>query len=376
MKFIVKKEEIGSAVNMLSKIIAPKNALPILDNILCEVKNNLIKMTASDAEITLTTTINISDMEGEGNFCVPATWLKDALNQLSDQPLTITATTESNMRFTIIHGSGETFFPIVPDTDYPRPLEEKYNAEIEVAQIDMRNALKRSLWATANDEMRPAMNGIYFDNTEEYLDIVTSEGHVLVRNRLYDQKGNKTQFIMPKKVGNFLADVLEVCEEPVKMKTNERNCEIECDLFTLTFLFIEGKYPKYESIIPTDTTKHAKVSRTFMLNSVRKVIPFTDNGSKLLKMNFEKNILMLTGDNKSLETGANDKFSIEYEDEDFQIGVSGSHLLNVFNKIYGQECIVKMKEQDRAIVIEPVEQEDDYDVTMVVMPMLLTEENQ
>lgn len=379
MKLIVRKAAIESAVTLLSRVINKKNALPILGDIMCEVKERKMVMTASDSEVTLTTTIELEEMEGDGRFCVSATRLKDALSQLADQPLTILATTESDMRFTIQHSTGETYFPMENADEYPLPMQAKYNETLEALNGEwLRDALKRSLWATSNDELRPIMCGVDFALSEGYLDIVASDGHVLVKSHysVIDKvkKNRIGSFIMPKKVAKIMSDVVDAADI-VNIEWNEREGHISLTGCDITFRLIEGKYPSYNRIIPTDQPLCATVPRAFMVNSIRKVIPFTAGPQdlKMLRMAFETGKLTLTGEDFDFAVGAHDTFTIEYTADPITIGVSGSRLLAIMSKLSGQECNISMTDPSLAMVIEPTEQPDECEVLMLTMPMLLNE---
>ena len=375
MKIIVSKAAIEGATTMLSKVINSKNALPILGDIMCEVKEQKMLMTASDSEVTMSTTIALETAEGEGRFCVSAEKLKDALNQLTEQPVTILATTESDQMFRLQHSTGETFFPLENADEYPLPMDEKYNETLDDLQGQwIIDALKRTLWATANDDLRPVMNGVYFGLDEGYLDIVASDGHVLVKSHysVIDKvKINRIgSFIMPKKVAKILS---EVTTTNATIEWNDRWAHVGVGLCDITFRLIEGKYPKYNSIIPQNQPLTAKVPRALMVNAIRKVLPFTNTSSMMLRMNFDTNLLTLSGDDYDFSQGATDKISVEYAGEPIAIGVKGSGLLTLFSKLSGQEVDVHMTDPSRAIVITPSEQPEDCEVLMLTMPMLLND---
>ena len=379
MKIIVSTLALEGAVKNLCKVINPKNALPILGDILFDVneKAKIARLTASDAEVIMTREIGLSECEGGGKFCVEATRLKDALSGLSEQPLTILATTESDQRFTIQHASGETYFPLEAADEYPMPTEEEYNETLGGVKGEwMRDAMKRSLWATADDNLRPIMNGVDFALNDGDLDIVASDGHVLVKSQYHIKVDEKRcgSFVMPRKVAKILGDIAEN-DYYVDIEWNDRWGHIELTELDITFRLIEGKYPNYNAIIPRDQPLQAAVERTRLLNGLRKVIPFTtDNqGAKMVRLHFEGEELKMSGEDYDFSIGATDSMSIEYEGDTIEIGVSGNRLKTILQKIGGQEVCISMQSPDRAIVIEPGEQEDDYDVLMLAMPMLLND---
>lgn len=379
MKIIVQKSSLEDAVKNLCKVINQKNALPILGDILFDVneKAKIARLTASDSEVIMTREIALSECEGGGKFCVDPTRLKDALGGLSEQPVTILATTESDQRFTIQHASGETYFPLEGADEFPMPTEEKYNETLDGLRGEwLRDAMKRSLWATADDDLRPVMNGVSFALVDGNLDIVASDGHVLVKSQYHIEVDEKRcgSFIMPRKVAKILGDIAEEGDY-VDIDWNDSWGHIELTEMNIAFRLIEGKYPNYNAIIPKDQPLCATVDRNRLLNGLHKVIPFTADkqGTKMVRMHFEGEELKTSGEDYDFSTGATDSMAIDYKGDTIEIGVSGSRLKTVLQKIGGQEVCISMRDYSHAITIEPGQQGDAYDVLMLVMPMLLND---
>ena len=378
MKIIVNKALLGEAANLLARVINPKNALPILADVLFDVKDNEVTLTASDSEVTLSTTIGLDTMEGDGRFCVSAKDLSTALAELTDEKVTIIATLESDMRFTLQHNSGETYFPIDNADEYPLPKQEKVSEPVTLKGYQVKEALKRSLWATASDDLRPIMNGVCFALKDGWLDIVTSDGHVLVKSHIDTVNGTKIteefRFTVPKKAATLLSGVLS--GDPVSVSWNEHSCRMEFWPYTLDMRLVEGKYPNYNSIIPEDQPLEAIVPRAFALCSLKKVLPFSADtqGSHLLRLSLTKDRLKLTAEDFDFSKGSHDSFYVEYDGSDIEIGVSGSRLAAVLSKINGGELVFGLSDPSHAITFEPKEQADGCDVLMLTMPMLLNED--
>ena len=367
----------GEAANLLARVINPKNALPILGDVLFDVKDNEVTLTASDSEVTLSTTIGLDTMEGDGRFCVSAKDLSTALAELTDEKVTIIATLESDNRFTLQHNSGETFFPIDNADEYPLPKQEKVSEPVTLKGHQVKEALKRSLWATATDDLRPIMNGVCFALKDGWLDIVTSDGHVLVKSRINAIEGAKItdefRIIIPKKAATLLGGVLS--GDPVKVSWNEHSCRMEFWPYTLDMRLVEGKYPNYNSIIHEDQPLTAIVPRAFALCSLKKVVPFSadNNGSHMVRMSLTKDRMKLTAEDFDFAKGSHDSFYVEYPQEDIEIGVSGSRLAAILSKLSGGEMRMCLTDPSRAMTFEPSEQDEDCEVLMLAMPMLLNE---
>ena len=376
MRIVVSSSVIERAVTILSKVISPKNALPILNNILCEVKEDSMKLTASDTELTMSTVISLQEVHGEGKFCVPAAKIKDAMSQLSEQPVTIIAAIESDMRLTIQHQTGEVFFPIENADEYPLPEADKYTETLNDIRGEwLRDAIKRTLWATANDDLRPVMSGVYFGLNDGFLDVVASEGHVLVKSKysVVDKVAMNRigSFIMPKKVAKMLGGIVD--DNLVNIEWNDSWAHISLWDFDISFRLIEGKYPNYNAVIPDNQPLTAQVQRSTLINSIRKVLPFTNENSMLLKLSFEDILLSISGDDFDLFQGATDKLNIEYNGDPITIGIKGPALLSLLSKLGGMDVTIYMTDPTRPMVIKPNEQPIDCEVLMLTMPMLLND---
>lgn len=381
MKIVVRKSSLEVAVKNLVRVINQKNAMPILCDILFEVNETAktAQLTASDSEVTMRSEVYLLECEGCGRFCVGATTLAAMLAEVSEQPLTITATQESDMKFTMTYDHGSAFCPIENADEFPLPTADKYNEQIDSLKGEwLRGALKRSLWATANDDLRPVMNGVNFALVDGCLDIVTSDGHVMIKSQLgiadKVDVNRCGEFIMPKKVAKILGDIVE-SGDFVSIEWNNREAHIDlfsCDIY---FRLIEGSYPIYNSIIPQEYAHEVSCRRSDILSALKAVAPFAPDASQLLAMTFEGEKLEVRGENNEFSSGAvKSIFTEDYDGEPLRIGVKASSIISVLSKLSTFDVLLKLNDPSRAIIIEPVDDDSDEKVTCLLMPMLLISE--
>ena len=382
MKLIVSKREIERAVKNLCRVINPKNALPILGDILCEVdeQERTLMMTASDSEIWLRHTLALESAEGGGKFCVPATRLMDALGELADQPLTIIATTESDMMFRLQHQTGETFFPCESAEEYPQSPELTDITTLWMEPRELATAITTTAWATASDDLRPVMTGVYLNFTKEQADVTASDGHALMLYRIRKDYGVEGAFIMPKKVAKMLPQMLTLDDdEEVNMLWNERQGRIEQQDWSLDFRLIEGRYPNYEAVIPKDQPYESNVYRASLLNSLRKVSPFANDSSNMVRLTFEREQLHLMADDFDFSSGATDRLTADCNVVDaLSIGFKASGLVAILSKMPYQEVTVHFSDPSRAVTIDEKPEEGTKSKTLgsvigLAMPMLINE---
>jgi DNA polymerase-3 subunit beta len=378
MKFIISKTALEMAVKNICRVINPKNALPILADILCMVdeERKTITMTGSDSEAWLTYQLALQECEGGGPFCIGADLLRDALAELTEQPLTIFATTESDNRFTLKHESGTTVLPLELSDEYPTPrhIDSSVN-EWTLESGMLKRVLKRSMFATANDDLRPVMNGVYFDQQDGVLNVVASNGHVLIRNA--EEVDNlPDSFIMTKKAANLLPTLMDGDDEVV-MTFDDRAVRVEQGLMSFTFLMIEGKYPNYMSVIPQNAPYSLTADRQALLKALRNVAHFTNDSSRLVKLTMLSNQTMeLRGEDFDFSTEATDRIGIDYPaGRDMTLGVKADSIIDELSRIIEPQVTMHFTDPSRAVTINPIDPlYQGEEITMLLMPMLVNED--
>ena len=380
MEITVKQAVLLKAVQHLATVIDRKTALPILGTILFDVRDNGLRLTASDSEVTLQTEVKTEKIEGgDGSFCVDATKLLSAISQLTDQPLTITATIGTTNVVTIKHETGDAYFPCDHADEYPLPITNELPEEIDIKGVIMTEAIKRSLWATANDELRPIMGNICFKLTDGNIDIVASDGRALVKSKYYNECSDTSRcgtFLIPRKVASILQGSLG-SDTNVNIKWNNRTVQMtftdtSYTLHTLTYVMLEGKYPNYDSVIPEDLPCTASVDRARLIQALRAVTPFGEDKSLLVKFIFSQDKLTISAQDEILETGANDTIPIDFNiDEDITIGLNGVTMIKLLSKIDDISVDINLESEHKAVTFEPTNPFDDCEVIMLLMPMLI-----
>lgn len=377
MKFIISKTALEMAVKNICRVINPKNALPILADILCMVdeERKTITMTGSDAEAWLTYQVALQECEGGGPFCIGADLLRDALAELSEQPLTILATTESDNRFTLKHESGTTVLPLELSDEYPTPrhIDSTVN-EWTLESGMLKRVLKRSMFAIDNNPLHPAMNGVYFDMCEDgVLNVVASNGHVLIRNAEDTDTNNlPDSFIMTKKAANLLPTFLDGSD--VTVRFDERAVEFKQAIMSFTFLMIEGKYPNYMSVIPQDAPYSLTADRPALLKALRNVAHFTPDSSRLVKLTMLSNQTMeLRGEDFDFSTEATDRIAIDYPaGRDMTLGVKADSIIDELSRIIESRVTMHFTDPSRAVTFAPIDPlYQGEEITMLLMPMLV-----
>ena len=372
MRFNVSSTSLSNRLQAISRVQSSKNALPILDCILFELADGQLKMTASDSETTMVTTVEVTEAEGEGKFAIGAKQLISSVKEISEQPITFNVD-QNSFAIEITYQNGK--YNLIGQNGYEFPVPNGVNEGSRSLSIDaqvMLNGISRSLFAAADDELRPQMNGVYFDMTQESITFVASDGHKLVRNRVFSAHVDEpSAFILPKKPALLLKTVLPKAEGDAVVRFDDRNAEIQLTDYVISCRLIEGRYPNYNSVIPTDNPFRVTADRMAFISALRRVSVFASQSSALIKIHVEQGTLTVSAQDLDFSTSAEEHIMCEYDGTAMSIGFNGPFLIDVLNSITSNDIVLELADPSRAGVITPAEQEENEDLIMLLMPMML-----
>ena len=374
MRFDVSSTALLSRLQSISKVIASKNSLPILDSFMFDLDGNKLTITASDAETRLVTSVEVMNSKGTGLFAVSAKILLDPLKELPEQPLTFDINDE-NLEIFIHFQNGKYNFIGQKGDTYPlqKPLNDNAIAIIVDSQM-LLNGISRSLFATADDELRPVMNGIYFDIHTDDLTFVASDGHKLVRLRNLSVKSpERASFILPKKPANLLKNLLGKETEMVNIKFDDNNAYVNCANFEMVCRLIEGRYPNYNSVIPQENPFKVTIDRISFLNALKRVSVFSNPASSLVKLQLKESEMVVSAQDIDFSTSAEEKIVCQFDGTELNIGFKATYLIEILSNINSEEVILELADPSRAGLIVPAENEENEDQLMLLMPMMLND---
>ena len=373
MKFIVSSTGLFSRLQAISRVINSKNSLPILDCFLLELTDGTLSITASDSETTLSTSIETNEYDADGRFAVNSKTILDALKEIPEQPLAFEV--NENMEIVVKYQNGKYSLMGQNAEEYPQSANLGSNAVHVGLGVDvLMNGINRSLFATADDELRPVMNGIYFDITTEDITFVASDGHKLVRNKSYKARGNeKAAFILPKKPATLLKNLLPKETGDVQIDFDDRNAVFTLENYSMTCRLIEGRYPNYNSVIPQNNPHRATIDRAAFVSALKRVSVFSSAASSLIKLRLDTNTIQISGQDIDFSTSAEETLMCQYEGNQMSIGFKSTFLIDILNNISSQEVLMELADPSRAGVMVPVEQNEEEDLLMLLMPMMLND---
>jgi len=374
MKFVVSSTELLSHLTSISKVISSKSTMPILDNFLFRIDESLLTITASDVESTLITSMELDNVDGEGLIALPAKLLIDTLREFPEQPLTFQVDTTSfgvqifseNGKYSIVGYDGEDF-PEIP------LIDEDAGALVMVNPKSLLKGIEKTLFATADDELRPVMNGIYIELTPDFMSFVASDAHKLVRYRRLDVKTEtQSSFILPKKPASLLKSLLAKQDFEVKIQFNDKNAFFTLANYKLICRLVEGNYPSYNSVIPVNNPNSMSIDRLAFLNTVKRVSVFANQASNLVKLSLTSSQVVVSAQDIDFSISAVERLSCEYEGEEMEIGFKSVFLQEILANLPSSEIRLEMSDPSRAGLLLPeVKEDDEENVLMLLMPMMI-----
>ena len=374
MKFVISSSELLSHLLAIGRVISSKNTLPILDNFLFRLAGNDLEITASDLETTLTTKLSVENANESGSIALPARILSDTLKEFAEQPLTFDINVDT-MAVVIISENGQ--FNIVGQKglDYPQipALKEEKKASLQMNPEVLLQGIAKTLFATADDELRPVMNGIFMELSPDNINFVASDAHKLVRYGRSDAKAEQeASFILPKKPASLLKSILPKEENQVNIEFDDKNAFFTLSDFKLVCRLVEGNYPSYNSVIPKDNPHKLTIDRIELYNSLKRISVFSNQASNLVKLQLTGNQITISAQDIDFSISAHERLNCQYEGEDMEIGFKSVFLIEILANLSSQEVVIELSDPSRAGIMLPLEKEnEDEDVLMLLMPMMI-----
>lgn len=375
MKLKVASAALFSRLTSVNRVLNSKNSFPILDCYLFETDGLKMKITASDSETTLVTSIDLIECDQNARFCIKAKTIQDSLKEIADQPIAL----DVNLDTMEIRGEYQNgHFNIVGERadEYPTPhqLEGESNS-FEISQSKLLAGINHSIFATADDEIRPVMTGVYFDFTPECLVFVGTDGRKLVRKKLFTIKSEQqVGFILPKKPATILKSLLQKSDEAfAKLVFSDKIAQFTAPDFQMTCRLIDGRYPNYNSVIPQNNPYKATIDRLGLISTLKRILVFSSQSSAQVKLAFKKNALTVSGQDIDFSTSAEERLMCEYDSPAINIGFKGTLLLDLLSNLDSSEVVFELADPGRAGIIKPAEQKDEEEILMLLMPMMLND---
>ena len=377
MKFIVPSQLLLKNLQIVSGIITTNSAIPIIESVLFQVDGKKLKLTATDLETTMTTELELSDSDGNGQIVVPSKIVLETLKSLPDVPVIFTISEDYGIEMS----ADEANYKLVgyDSEEFPQKPELENASSWEIDAKILGNAITKTIFATATTDIRPVMTGVLFELKPENTTFVGTDAHRLVRYLRSDIKtGLEASFIVPRKPLLSLKNILQSYEGKVRVDYGDSKVGFTLESLSIVSKLIEGKYPNYSAVIPTSNANVLKVERLPFLQRMRSISPYANQSTHQVRLKMEAATMRLTAENLDVSYRATATVPCNFEGESeapFEIGFSSKFLQEILTYLDSDEVVMKLSTPSAAGLIFPlVETEDkDEDILMLLMPVMLNE---
>lgn len=370
MKFIVSSSYLLKQLSAINGVITTNPVVPILENFLFEINDGTLTITASDLQTSMITELEVEAKE-DGSIAIPAKILLETLRNLPEQPVTfsIDADTYSieinsdNGRYKL-SGENATDFPKIPT------VSDGY--AVNMSSGVLAQAINNTIFATSNDELRPAMTGVYIKLDETNTTFVATDSHRLIRYRRVDIAADMAHtMIIPRKALTLLKATLPSENTNVNLEFNASNAFFNFNNVKMICRLIDERFPDYENVIPSDNENTMNINRGELLNSLKRIAIYANKTTHQVRLKITGSELMVSAEDLDFSNEANERLSCEHDGEDIEIGFNAKFLIEMLNNLDADEITLNLNAPNRAGIILPGDQDENEDILMLVMPVML-----
>ncbi len=372
MKFIVNSSYLLKQLSYINGVITTNPVVPILENFLFEIDKNHLTVTASDLQTSMITEVTIESKEN-GSIAVPARILLDTLKNLPDQPVTFSID-ESTYSIELSSDNGRYKLSGENATDFPKVPSVSNDFSASISSEVLGRAITNTIFATSNDELRPAMTGVYVNLGEKNTTFVSTDGHRLVRYRRTDVKSESSStIIIPRKALNLLKATLPSENTDVTIDFNTANAFFKFGTIRMICRLIDERFPDYENVIPASSTIKMTISRADLLSSLKRISIYANKTTHQVRLKITGSDLQVSAEDLDFSNEANERMSCEHEGEDIEIGFNARFMIEMLSNLDTDQIKLNMSAPNKAGVILPVEKDKNEDILMLVMPVMLNQ---
>lgn len=373
MRFTLSSTILSDKLGVLSRVINSKAPQPILADFLFNVHDNQLNITASDGDNIMLSAIDVQDEDGDGSFCITCGNILEVIKNFPDMPLTFDINWD-NWTASVDYPNGHFSMPINNPGEYPNfDMPGDTATTISIASQMLFDNISRTLFAADQGDARPILAGLLFDIKDDRLCIVATDGQKLVRSAILGAGGQPKQLILPRKPATLLKSCLSREGDDVTIRFDENKAEIVFDDATLVCRLTAGRYPAYESVIPSDNPLEVTIDRLSLISALRRVQPFANKATGLFRMHVETGLMQLDAQNQDFNKLASEKLSCDYNDQPINIGFSCNTIIDLLSNLESDNVIIRLADPSRAGLLLPMDQPQGQDVLMLMMPLLVGE---
>lgn len=380
MKFIVHGGTLARYLNSIMGLVGKNNTIPVVENVLLELKDKTLSITASDLETMAEVSIELDDADASGvtRVCVPGKELYTLVSQLTVFPLTVIVAQDYSIDISTENG-GRYKFQGIDAEDFPQMIQIEDKNEFTIKSSTLVNGITKTIFATSTDTYRPQMTGVLCEFSPKGLTFVGTDSHKLVRfrNTSYATEDAK-EFILPKKTCSLVSKILQGINEEfeVKVENNVSNIAFYFQNYHFACRLIDGKYPQYDRVIPTENPNKLILEKNVLSESVKRISIFTNPATNQIRLEITEKEIIIRAEDTDAQNTAQEHIACSYVGEQMTIGLNAKLLAEILNNIETENISIEMAQPERPCLIIPYDPETEESnkeesLLMVIMPVVL-----
>lgn len=371
MKFIVSSSQLLKQLQHIAGVINANTVLPILEDFLFEVENSKLTVVATDLETVMRIRLDI-EAKDNGRVCIPAKILMDSLKNIPDQPLTFNI--DKNFAIEITSDNGKYKVMGENPDNFPKEPAADDTTSFTMTATALVTAINKTLFAVSNDDLRPAMTGVFFELTKEAVQFVATDAHRLVRYKRTDASApRQDSFIVPRKPLNLLKSALPDNEDEITLSYNSNHLFVKHGTTQMSCRLIDARFPDYKVVIPADNPYKLVVDKPSFQGALRRVSVFSNKSTNQVALNISGSELQLAAQDIDFSFEGNERMKCQYDGEDITIAFNARFLIEMLNAADTNEVKIELSTPTKAGILKPTEQQDGEELLMLVMPLMLNQ---
>ncbi len=371
MKFIVSSSSLLKQLQQISGVINANTVLPILEDFLFEIDKNKLTVVATDLETVMRIQLDIEAKEA-GKVCIPAKILMESLKNISDQPLSFNI--DKNFAIEITSDNGKYKVMGENPDNFPKEPVADDTTSFNMTSSALVTAITKTLFAVSNDDLRPAMTGVFFELNEDFIQFVATDAHRLVRYKRTDVSCPKNDsFIAPKKPLTLLRSALPMNDDEITINYNSNHLFVKHGTTQMSCRLIDARFPDYKVVIPADNPYKMTVIKNDFQSALRRVSIFSNKSTNQVALQISGSELQLAAQDVDFSFEGNERMKCQYDGEDLTIAFNARFLIEMLNAADSEEVRIELSTPTKAGILKPTEMDDNEEVLMLVMPLMLNQ---
>ncbi|MCE1190093.1 MAG: DNA polymerase III subunit beta [Ignavibacteria bacterium] len=367
MKFSINSTSLEKLLSKVIPAIPPRTPMPVIENFLFQIQENLLTVTGTDLDMFITCTMSI-DADGEFESIIPARLFYDLVRSIPDSIINFEVTGNGSLNMRTDFGSYQIGY--ADSSQFPQVPAITYTKQVTIIGSVLKNAIDLTSFAVSKEPMRPAMTGILFDFTDEGLKFVATDGHRLVRfiyKPLTFEEAD--QIVVPIKAVDVLLKFAG--DSPVSISYTNSNILFRFGEITMISSLINQKYPAYNSVIPLENDNLLTLDKKPLIGAVKRMLLFDSSNFPKVKIGLSENMVEISSEDIDKGSRGTETLQCDYTGVPMEIAFNTHFLYDILSHMEQEKLVFRFESPSRASLIEGAEAAEDREILMLLMPVRL-----